>query len=183
VINKVDTARPENVDAVEANVRGLNPRATIIRAASPVTVADPAAIRGKRVLVVEDGPTLTHGEMTFGAAHVAARRYGAASIVDPRPHAVGSIRDTFSRYRHLTDVLPAMGYGARQVSELEQTIRAVDCDLVLVGTPIDLGRLLSIDKPWMRVGYELDERAKRLVGQAVMRALAQYGDSSAIAIG
>jgi len=171
VINKVDTARPENVDLVEANIRTINPGATIIRAESPVSVADPAAIRGKRVLVVEDGPTLTHGEMTFGAAHVAARRYGAASIVDPRPLAVGSIRDTFARYRHLTEVLPAMGYGERQVSELERTINAVDCDLVLIGTPIDLERLLKIDKPSMRVRYELDERAKRLLGEEVVRAL------------
>jgi predicted GTPase len=171
VINKVDTARPEDVDRVEANIRTINPDATVIRAESPVTVAEPAAIRGKRVLVVEDGPTLTHGEMTFGAAHVAARRYGAASIVDPRPLAVGSIRDTFARYRHLTEVLPAMGYGARQVSELERTINAVDCDLVLVGTPIDLERLLKIDKPSMRVRYELDERAKRRLGEEVVRAL------------
>ena len=173
LINKIDTAAPDAVDTVEGNIRRINPRATILRAASPVTVDDPAAIRGKRVLVVEDGPTLTHGEMTFGAAHVAARRYGAAAIVDPRPHAVGSIRETFARYPHLNDVLPAMGYGARQVSELEQTISAVDCDLVLVGTPIDLERLVKIAKPSMRVRYELDERAKRLLGLEIERVLAR----------
>ena len=128
-------------------------------------------MEGKRILVVEDGPTLTHGEMTYGAAHVAARLFGAASIVDPRPYAVGSIKDTFARYGHLTDVLPAMGYGDAQMAELEQTIRAVDCDLVLIGTPIDLGRLLKIDKPAMRVGYELDQAAKNRIKTQVMDGL------------
>ncbi len=157
VINKVGTAQPEDVATVEANIRAMSPNARIIKAESPVTVDDPAAIKGKRVLVVEDGPTLTHGEMKIGAGHVAARRHGAASFVDPRPIAVGSIKDTFDKYTHISEILPAMGYGDKQMSELEATINAADCDLVLIGTPIDLGKLLNINKPWQRVRYELDE--------------------------
>jgi predicted GTPase len=171
VINKVGTARPEDVATVEANVRRVNPRATILRADSPVSVDDPEAVRGKRVLVVEDGPTLTHGEMRYGAAYVAAQRFGARAIVDPRPFAVGSIRKTFEAYPHLTEILPAMGYGKKQMTELERTINAVDCDLVLVGTPIDLARLLHIDKPTMRVRYELDESTKHSLAAMVARVL------------
>ncbi len=155
LINKVGTARPEDVETVERNIRKINPGARILRAESPVTVEDPAAVEGKRVLVIEDGPTVTHGEMRYGAGHVAARRYGSAAIVDPRPHAVGSIKTTYEAYPHMAEILPAMGYGATQMSELERTINATDCDLVLIGTPIDLGRLLKIDKPSMRVRYEL----------------------------
>jgi len=157
VLNKMNTARPEDIDTVLKSIQEVNPRASVVRANSPVTVDDPAAIRGKRVLVVEDGPTLTHGEMKYGAAHVAARQNGAAAIVDPRPHAVGSIKGTFEKYRHLTDILPAMGYGHKQIQELEQTINAVDCDVVLIGTPIDLRRVLKINKPTVRVSYELEE--------------------------
>jgi predicted GTPase len=157
VLNKMNTARPEDIDTVLKSIQEVNPRATVVRANSPVTVDDPAAIRGKRVLVVEDGPTLTHGEMKYGAAHVAARQNGAAAVVDPRPHAVGSIKGTFEKYRHLTDILPAMGYGRKQIQELEQTINAVDCDVVLIGTPIDLRRVLKINKPTVRVSYELEE--------------------------
>ena len=167
VINKVQTANPENVRRVEENARRANPRATIIKADSPVAVADPEAVRGKRVLVVEDGPTLTHGEMSYGAAHVAATKFGAAKIIDPRPFAVGSIKTLFEKYNHLTDVLPAMGYGSTQVSELEQTINAADCDLVLIGTPIDLGGLLKINKPTVRVTYELDEQSAEALQEAV----------------
>jgi len=159
VINKVATARPEDVDTVEENIRRVNPNARIIRAKSPVTVEDPSAVKGKRVLVVEDGPTVTHGGMAFGAGHVAASRHGAAAIVDPRPYAVGSIKGTFDKYPHVSEVLPAMGYGDKQMAELEATINAADCDLVLIGTPIDLGQLLTIDKPTMRVRYELDDAA------------------------
>jgi predicted GTPase len=172
VVNKVGTAKPEDVETVEANVRRLNPKARILRASSPVTVDDPSAIKGKRVLVVEDGPTLTHGEMTYGAGHVAARANGAATIVDPRPFAVGSIRATFEKYTHVTEVLPAMGYGDKQVSELEATINAAACDLVLIGTPIDLGRLLKINKPSLRVRYELDEAATEALKGEVARVLA-----------
>ena len=172
VINKVGTAKSQDVETVEANIRRVNPTARIIRAASPVTVDDPTAVKGKRVLVVEDGPTLTHGEMTFGAGHVAARMHGAATIIDPRPCAVGSIKDTFEKYTHVTEVLPAMGYGDKQMSELEATINATECDLVLIGTPIDLGRLLKINKPSMRVRYELDEAAVAALRPEVEKVLA-----------
>ena len=172
VINKVDTAKPEDVDTVERNIKAINPTAKIIRAKSPVTVDDPAAIKGKRVLVIEDGPTLTHGEMKIGAGHVAAMNHGAASLVDPRPFAVGSIKETFAKYTHVTEVLPAMGYGRKQMEELEQTINASDCDLVLIGTPIDLGSLLKINKPSMRVRYELDKETAQLLKKEVERVLA-----------
>lgn len=157
VINKVDTANPENVITVRQNLRVLNPKAIVIEAASPLFVDDPAAIRDRRVLVIEDGPTLTHGEMAYGAAYVAARRFGAAEIIDPRPYAVGSIKATYAKYPTTGLVLPAMGYGEEQMAELEQTIRNVDADLVLIGTPIDLGRVIHIDKPHQRVRYELQE--------------------------
>jgi len=157
VINKVDTASAENVITVRENLRGLNPDATVIEAASPLFVDDPAAIRGKRVLVIEDGPTLTHGEMAYGAAWIAARRFGAAEIVDPRPYAVGSIRSTYQKYPTTGDVLPAMGYGDEMIAELEHTIKNADADMVLIGTPIDLTRLFKIDKPSQRVRYELQE--------------------------
>ena len=157
VINKVDTAEPEHVLTVRENLHALNPDALIIEAASPIFVDDPAAIRGKRVLVVEDGPTLTHGGMAYGAGWVAARRFGAAEIVDPRPYAVGSIRDTYAKYPNTGAVLPAMGYGKEQMRELEETINRAEADLVVVGTPINLGRLLKLNKPYQRVRYELQE--------------------------
>jgi predicted GTPase len=157
VINKVDTAKPEDVIRVRENLSKLNPNAMVIEAASPLFVDDPAAIRGKRVLVVEDGPTLTHGEMAYGAGWVAARRFGAAEIVDPRPYAVGSIKATYAKYPTTGNVLPAMGYGDKQVKELEQTINRADVDLVLIGTPIDLSRVIKIKKPYQRVRYELQE--------------------------
>lgn len=156
VINKVDTAGPQAVEVIRANIAALNPQAVVIEAASPITLARPQDIRNKRVLVVEDGPTLTHGEMAYGAGWVAARRYGAAEIIDPQPYAVGTIADAFRRYK-VGPVLPAMGYSAMQVSELEQTINNTPCDLVLVATPIDLARLIKIDHPFQRVGYELQE--------------------------
>jgi len=167
VINKVNTASPEDVDVVEGNLRRINPDARFIRAASPVTVDDADAVAGKRVLVVEDGPTLTHGGMEFGAGHVAARQGGAAAIVDPRPHAVGSIKATYEKYGHVKEVLPAMGYGDKQRAELEATINAADCDLVLIGTPIDLGRLLELNKPATRVRYELDEAGTQALSAEV----------------
>jgi predicted GTPase len=157
VINKVDTAAPENVIKVRQNLRKLNPQAVIIEAASPLFVTDPAAILGKRVLVVEDGPTLTHGEMAYGAGWVAAQRFGAAEIVDPRPYAVGSIKATYEKYPTTGHVLPAMGYGEQQTHELEETIRKADVDLVIIATPIDLQRIVKIDKPCQRVRYELQE--------------------------
>jgi predicted GTPase len=157
VINKVDTAEPGAVIQVRENLRAVNPDAVIIEAASPLFVDDPAQILGKRVLVVEDGPTLTHGEMAYGAGWVAAKRFGAAKIVDPRPFAVGSIRATYEKYPTTGAVLPAMGYGDAQTRELEYTIRNAAVDLVLIATPIDLGRLIKIDKPSQRVRYELQE--------------------------
>jgi len=157
VINKVDTAAPENVISVRENLRRLNPNAIVIEAASPLFVDDPAAIQGKRVLVIEDGPTLTHGEMAYGAGYVAARRFGAAEIVDPRPFAVNSIAATYRKYPKTGPILPAMGYGQAQVRDLEATIAAADVDLVIIGTPIDLTRILKIDKPAQRVRYELQE--------------------------
>lgn len=157
VINKVDTASPDAVIAVRDNLRRLNPDAIVIEAASPLFVDDPAAIKGKRVLVIEDGPTLTHGEMAYGAGYVAARRFGAAEIVDPRPFAVGSIAATFKKYPKTGPILPAMGYGEAQTRDLEATIAKSNVDLVIIGTPIDLTRVLKIDKPFQRVRYELQE--------------------------
>lgn len=157
VINKVDTADNENVITVQHNIRRLNPSAIIIRAASPFVVDDPAAIRGQRVLVVEDGPTLTHGEMAYGAGVMAARYFDAAEIVDPHPYAVRSIAATYQKYPTTGAVLPAMGYGGDQMVDLEETINRTPADLVLIATPIDLARLVTINKPCQRVRYELQE--------------------------
>ena len=157
VINKMDTAQKEQVAIVMANIKNLNPGAVVIRANSKITVDDGAAIAGKRVLVIEDGPTLTHGGMKFGAGIVAAQKYGAAEIIDPRPFAVGSIKKTFEKYNHLDRVLPAMGYGNKQTRELAETIDRIDCDLVVSATPIDLNRVLTTSKKLLRVRYELEE--------------------------
>ncbi|TFG10554.1 GTPase [Candidatus Thorarchaeota archaeon] len=159
VINKVETADYENIQKVRENVQEVNPDAIIVDAASPVTVEDMSVIRGKRVIVVEDGPTVTHGEMPYGAGYIAARKAGA-KIVDPRPFAVGSIKDTFEKYTHLENVLPAMGYGKEQMKELEKTIDKADVDAIVVGTPIDLARLIDIKKPNTRVRYDLQEIGK-----------------------
>ncbi len=171
VINKCSTAPPGGVETVEKNVAAVNPRATVLRCNSPVTLDRPDEVRGKRVLVIEDGPTVTHGEMPYGAGHIAARKFAAAAIVDPRPFARGSIRDTFERYGHLAEVLPAMGYGARQIGELEATIDAADCDLVIIGTPIDLRCVLNVNKPSVRVTYELEEIAPGGLERAIRGAL------------
>ena len=157
VINQVDTANAENVITVRDTLYKLNPKAIVIEAASPLFVDDPAAIRGKRVLVIEDGPTLTHGGMKYGAGWVAARRFGAAEIVDPRPFAVRSIAATYEKYPETGEILPAMGYGAAQMHDLEETIRNADVDLVISGTPIDLNRVIKVEKPMQRVRYELQE--------------------------
>jgi predicted GTPase len=157
VINKVDTALPENVIAVRENLHNLNPNAIMIEAASPLFVERPEEIRGKRVLVIEDGPTLTHGEMAYGAGWVAARRFGAAEIVDPRPFAVGSIAATYKKYPRTGAILPAMGYGDEMVKDLETTINAAKVDMVISGTPIDLTRIIKVNKPMQRVRYELQE--------------------------
>ncbi len=157
VINKIDTADRDAIAEVRRNVQTLAPQALIVDGASPITVDDPAAIRGRRVLVVEDGPTLTHGEMAYGAGVVAAQRFGAAEIIDPRPYALGSILETYHKYPSTGPVLPAMGYGDAQMKELEQTINATPCDLVMIATPIDLGKLLQIKHPAQRVRYDLQE--------------------------
>jgi len=157
LINKMGTAKKENIDRVVANIQAFNPSAIVIRANSPISVSEGEEITGKTVLVVEDGPTLTHGGMSYGAGIVAAEQYGAARIIDPRPYAVGSIKETFEKYSHLDRVLPAMGYGQEQIEELAQTINRSECDLVIGATPIDLGRLIKTNKRILRVKYELEE--------------------------
>jgi predicted GTPase len=172
VINKVDTADPEKVIAVRNTLHELNPKAVIIEAASPLFVDNADAIRGKRVLVIEDGPTLTHGEMAYGAGWVAARRFGAAEIVDPRPFAVRSIHDTYVKYPNTGPILPAMGYGDEMVKDLEATINKADVDLVISATPIDLTRIIKVNKPMQRVRYELQE-----IGQPTLEEIlkAKFG--------
>ena len=157
VINKIDTAPKDGVDKILANIKMINPTATIIRANSPTIVENGERIRGKRVLVIEDGPTVTHGGMAYGAGVVAAQKYGAAQIIDPRPAAGGSIRKTFEKYKHLDKVLPAMGYSETQINELAETIAKIDCDLIISATPIDLNRLITTRQPMLPVGYELEE--------------------------
>ncbi len=167
VINKVDTAAADDVEAVAKNIHEVNPLAQVIFAESPPVLDDGPDLRGKSVLVVDDGPTLTHGEMPFGAGLVAARRAGAAKIVDPRPCAVGSLRDLFVQWPQLTDVLPAMGYSDEQLGELEQTINAAECDVVVTGTPIDLGRLIESRHPIRHVRYELAELGHPTIADVV----------------
>jgi predicted GTPase len=167
VINKVDTADAEQVKTARQVALELAPRATVIEAASAVRVETPERIAGKRVLVIEDGPTLTHGGMAFGAGWVAARRHGAREIVDPRPYAVGSIRETFLAYPHMGPVLPAMGYGDEQVAELAATIKTTPADLVLVASPIDLRHLVALDKPSLRVRYELEETGEPTIDTVI----------------
>ena len=157
VINKIDTASLENINVLRGNIRKFNPDAVVIDAASPLFVEGGDKIRGKKVLVVEDGPTLTHGEMAYGAGVMAAYKYGAAELIDPKPYAVGSIVETFKKYGHVSGLLPAMGYGDKQIKELEQTINNTPADLVVIGTPIDLAKLIKINKPTVRVTYELQE--------------------------
>jgi predicted GTPase len=160
VINKVDTAEQHDIETVRQNIKLHNPKATVFEMACRVSVDEPSLVKGRRVLVVEDGPTLTHGEMPYGAGVVAARLCAATELVDPRPYAVGSIRGTYERCRHLTNLLPAMGYSAIQRHELEETIHRTPCDLVLIATPIDLARVVKIDKPNLRVTYDVEELTK-----------------------
>jgi predicted GTPase len=168
VINKVDTASEENVLTVRDHLQNANPTAVVIEAASPLFIDRPAEIRGKRVLVIEDGPTLTHGEMAYGAGWVAARRFGAAEIVDPRPYAVGTIAETYRKYPKTGAILPAMGYGEGQMRDLEATINGSGVDLVISATPIDLTRVIKINKPIQRVRYELQE-----IGQPTLKDILQ----------
>ncbi len=160
VINKEETADLSGIETVRKNIEKWNPSAVVVDAASPIFVDNPNLIKGKRVLVVEDGPTLTHGEMRYGAGYIAAKKFGAAEIIDPRPFAVGSIVDTYKKYQHLDVILPAMGYGEKQMKELEETINSSDADLVIIGTPIDLRRVINLNKPAVRVRYELQEIGK-----------------------
>lgn len=157
VINKIDTADPCGVEEVRSNVTSLNPKAIVVDAASPISVEDTEMIRGKRVLCIEDGPTLTHGGMKYGAAVVAAKKFHASEIIDPRPFATGKIERTYNRYPEIGALLPAMGYGKEQIEDLAATIAKVNCDLVIIGTPIDLGRIINIPHPSIRVTYELEE--------------------------
>jgi predicted GTPase len=167
VINKIDSADPEGLQIVRDNIRAINPRAIVIDGASPLTVDNPDLIDGARALVVEDGPTLTHGEMAYGAGVVAAEKYGAADLVDPREWAVGEIDDTFEKYPDIGVLLPAMGYGDQQIKDLEETINQVDCDVVIIGTPIDLRRIIKINKPAVQVGYELQEIGKPTIADVL----------------
>jgi predicted GTPase len=157
VINKIDSATPENVRKVQESIATVNPKATVVKAASVIQIDNPNLIKGKKVLVIEDGPTLTHGGMAYGAGTIAARQGGATEIVDPRPYAVESIAEAFKRYPGIGPVLPAIGYSTRQLQHLETTINRVDCDAVMVATPIDLSRIINIRKPHTRVSYELQE--------------------------
>ncbi len=157
IVNKVDSARKEDVELVINNIKSINNKAVIIKARSVITADNPELIKEKRVLVVEDGPTLTHGGMAFGAGIIAAKKYGANEVIDPRPHAVGSISKVYENFPHLGAVLPAMGYSMEQMEELETTINATDCDAVIAGTPIDLGGLLKLNKPVVRVRYRIEE--------------------------
>lgn len=178
VINKVDSATGEQIAQVEKNIRRFNPKADIVLAESPVVADAPETIKGRRVLVVEDGPTLTHGEMDFGAGWVAAQRLGAARIVSPKPYAVGTIADTFNHYPQVANVLPAMGYNQRQIKDLETTINQCDCDLVLFATPIDLPKLVKINKPTVRIQYEYQDHGAPTLVEVLRRRLDQLGSSS-----
>lgn len=164
IITKMDTAERDKIEELRKTIRSVNPTATILDSTMPVTVDDPLSVRGKRVLVIEDGPTVTHGGMAYGAGVLAAKKYGAAALVDPRPEAVGSLCETFRVNPHLDCLLPAMGYGAEQIHDLEQTVNRVDCDLVLIATPVDLRRLISIRQPSCRVRYEFEEIGSKLGG-------------------
>ncbi|HOX78786.1 MAG TPA: cyclic 2,3-diphosphoglycerate synthase [Bacteroidales bacterium] len=157
IINKIETAEPKSIQVVRENIAKVNPKAIVVDGASPIKVDNPSVIKGKRVLVIEDGPTLTHGEMKIGAGTVAAQKYGAAEMVDPRPFTVGKLSTTFKIYPNIGTLLPAMGYGEQQLKDLEETINATDCDSVVIGTPIDLNRIIKINKPNTRVYYDLQE--------------------------
>lgn len=160
VLNKIDSAYPEHIKTVRDNIQKINPKAIVVDGASPIRVDDESVIRGKKVLVIEDGPTLTHGEMKIGAGVVAAQKYGAAELIDPRPYVVGKLAETFAIYPNIGQLLPAMGYGDQQVKDLEATINKVKCDSVVVATPIDLNRIVKIKKPNTRVYYDLQEIGK-----------------------
>lgn len=181
IINKVDTANAGSIETVRQNIAKHNPSAQVIETACTVSVEEPEAIKGKRVLVIEDGPTLTHGEMPYGAGVVAANRFGAAKLVDPRLFAVGSIQETFEKFQHLGKVLPAMGYSEIQRHELEETIRRVPCDVVLVATPIDLSRAIHLDRPNVRVRYEVEEAGRPAIPELLEQFTEAHKPAAALA--
>jgi predicted GTPase len=178
VVNKVDSARPEDVEALLAAAAEMNPDATVVKTRSCITVEEPERIEGARVLVIEDGPTVTHGGMAYGAGAIAAKEHGAAELVDPRPHAVGSLADTLADFPHLTEVLPAMGYSTGQLADLEETIRRTPCDLVLVGTPIDLTHVIDIDRPALRVTYSVESAGEPSLETVVEGFVERMGSGS-----
>jgi len=169
IINKVDTADPKNIQIVESNLKEISPDAVIIKATSEITIDKPELVKGKRVLVIEDGPTVTHGDMTYGVGFIAAKRFHASEIVDPRKSAVGIYKDTFKKYSHLTQVLPTMGYGHQQVRDLEATISKADCDSVIIATPADIRRIIKFSKPTARVSYELKEQTRPDIEEMLQR--------------
>jgi len=175
VINKIDSSSPEGIQMVRESINKVNPRAIVIDGASPIRVDDPSVIKGKRVLVVEDGPTLTHGEMKLGAGIVAARKFGAAELIDPRLFTVGKLTETFSIYQNIGTLLPAMGYGEQQLKDLEETINKTDCDSVVIATPIDLNRIISIRKPNTRVYYDLQEIGDPNLTQVIDEFVKKFG--------
>ncbi len=171
VINKEDSARREDIRTVKANIKAANPRALVIDADSPVSVEQPKSLKGKRVLVIEDGPTLTHGEMKYGAGVVAAKKHGVGKMIDPRPYAVGTIADTFKKYPGIGVLLPAMGYSAKQIKDLQDTINRTPCDMYVIGTPIDLRRLVKFPRPAVRVGYDLKETSRPDLAAAIRKVI------------
>jgi predicted GTPase len=181
VINKIDSASQEGIAEVRANITAYNPHAIVVDGASPITVDKPELIRGKKVLAIEDGPTLTHGEMTYGAGVVAAQKFGAAELVDPRPYTVRSITQTFEKYPEIGILLPAMGYGSEQIKDLETTINKTKCDTVIIATPIDLSRLMKINKPTVRVGYNLQEIGSPNLTEILTEFVKKHKSSNAAA--
>jgi predicted GTPase len=171
VVNKVDSAEDKQVDQVIHNIQQFNPKADIVLAKSALTAENAIDVEGKRVLVVEDGPTLTHGDMSYGAGFIAAQRWNAGSIVDPKPHAMGLMADTLEKYPHIHQVLPAMGYSPRQIKDLETTINNCDCDLVMFATPIDLPELIDINKPTLRIRYEYEDKQDPTLAQVLEKRL------------
>ena len=175
IINKIDSAHPADISTIRKSIASIVPKAIVVDAASPIHVADPSLIRNKRVLVIEDGPTLTHGGMKIGAGTLAAEKFGASELIDPRPFLVGQLKDTFMTYPDIGALLPAMGYGAKQLKDLQQTINNCDCDIVIIGTPIDLNRVIDIQKPSTRVFYNLQSIGQPALEDVIEQFLIELG--------
>ena len=175
IINKMDTAKSAAVEIIAKNIKSINQRATVLYTASAIKVPGGDLINGKRVLVVEDGPTLTHGGMAYGAGIITAERYNASEIIDPRPFATGSIKETLSLYPHIKNLIPAMGYAERQIKDLEDTINNIPCDMVLIATPVDLARIIKIDKPSVRISYEIEEMGRPAIADILERFIERAG--------